>query len=431
MNQVDIYQQYMYSYPHKTAYRKLEEVNIEQYKSCLSQQKNSLYFHVPFCESKCGYCNLFSVVGQEEDFMSEYLDACQRQTEQYAMQNIEFTDLTIGGGTPLLLKESQLERLFTMAKTGFGWEKEPSIIIETSPNQTTWEKLCILKENRVTRVSIGVQSFCQEELEQLCRHHTAKQALEAVKLLKKAEFPCLNLDLIYGIKGQTIETLRNSLEEAVSYEPEELFVYPLYIKQGTLLDIKQEKAADDRYGLYCFISDFLLSRGYCQTSMRRFVLKKKQDVEAKQLSDCGFENTISIGCGGRSYVGNLHFCTPYGVKQENCRRILKDYMQCLDYKKISYGYILSKEEMRRRYVIKNLLSCRGICLREYESRFGTDICEDYEVLKTFLEKQYLLLEGQRLYLTKEGIALSDYIGPQLISAEVRQRMNEWKDSYGE
>lgn len=431
MKYQDIYQQYMYSYPHKTAYRQMEEISLKQYKPLLRQQKNSLYFHIPFCESKCGYCNLFSVTGQTEEFFSCYLDACQRQVKQYAMKDIKFSDFTIGGGTPLLLSEKQLERLFSMAASGFGWESDSSIIIETAPNQTTWEKLCILKENNVNRVSIGVQSFCQEELEQICRHHTVQQAREALKLLKKSQFPCLNLDLIYGIKGQTFDSIRNSLEEAVSYEPDEIFIYPLYIKPGTILDRKQEKASENRYKFYCFIRDFLHEKGFYQTSMRRFITGKSKETGEKPAADCGFENTISIGCGGRSYIGNLHFCTHYGVKQETCRRILKDYINKQDYSKISYGYILSEEEVRRRYVIKNLLARRGIFLPEYQDRFSSDILEDYKVLYTFLEKKYLLQEGERLYLSEEGLALSDYIGPSLISEEVKHRMSEWKDTYGE
>lgn len=431
MKYEDIYQQYMYSYPHKTAYGKIEERSIEQYKPLLRRQRNSLYFHIPFCESKCGYCNLFSVTGQKESDISGYLDACQRQITQYGMQDIPFADLTIGGGTPLLLSVRQLERLFGMAKSGFGWEEEPSVIIETAPNQTTWEKLCILKENKVTRVSIGIQSFCREELEKLYRHHTVEQARKAIKLLKQAEFPCLNLDLIYGIKGQTLQTIRYSLEEALSYEPDEIFIYPLYTKPGTILEGKAEKYSDSRYEFYCFIRDFLENRGYCQSSMRRFVSTKSGMEDKIPVSDCGFEHTISIGCGGRSYIGNLHFCTPYGVKQTTCQRILEDYIQCQDYSRIDYGFILSKEEVRRRYVIKNLLSCRGIFLQEYKDKFGTNIWKDYELLQDFLKKEYLIVDEKRLHLSKEGVARSDEIGPALISKEVRKRMSQWKEPYGE
>ncbi len=431
MKHKNSYRQYMYSYPHKTAYRQMENVCLTEYVPFLRQQKNSLYFHIPFCESKCGYCNLFSVTGQKEELFSCYLDACQRQVEQYAMKDIVFSDFTIGGGTPLLLSEKQLERLFWMARDGFGWEPTHSVMIETAPNQTTWEKLCILKENNVTRVSIGVQSFCQKELEQLCRHHTVEQARKALKLLKKAQFSCLNLDLIYGIRGQTFDSISNSLKEAVSYEPDEIFVYPLYIKPGTILDKRQETASESRYEFYCFIRDFLCQNGYYQTSMRRFVAAKSETAGEQSASDCGFENTISIGCGGRSYIGNLHFCTPYGVKQETCQRILRDYINCQDYLQVAYGYLLSEEEVRRRYVMKNLLACRGIFLQEYQEKFHSNLLEDYKQLIAFMEKKYLLLEGERLYLSEEGLALSDEIGPDLISEEVKQRMSEWKDTYGD
>lgn len=427
MNYQNIYQQYMYSYPHKTAYRQIDEIALEQYKPLLFNQKNSLYFHIPFCESKCGYCNLFSVTGHSEDFFSRYLDACQRQVEQYAMQDISFADLIIGGGTPLLLSEKQLERLFMMANKGFKIEPDGAVVIETAPNQTTWDKLYVLKENNVSRVSIGVQSFCEDELSNLCRHHSVKQAREAIKLLKKAEFSCLNIDLIYGIKGQTLGSLRRSLDEAVSYEPDEIFIYPLYIKPGTILDIKQEAASEKRYEFYCFIRDYLLEKGFYQTSMRRFVAKKSKETVEKNATDCGFENTISIGCGGRSYIGNLHFCTRYGVSQQACQNILKDYISCEDYTKISYGYLLSDEEIRRRYVIKNILTSRGIFVSEYMKKFNSNIFEDYDILQSFIDDKHLLKNGDRLYLSEEGLALSDAIGPLLISEEVSSRMKEWKE----
>ncbi len=426
MNNKDIYKQYMYSYPHKTSYRTFPELSLEDYKDNLKHQQNSLYFHIPFCESKCGYCNLFSVTGKSKDDISQYLNACKRQAKQYNMKDISFSSLVIGGGTPLLLSKEQLQELFFIAREYFNLVENAEIIIETAPNQTTKEKLAILKENKVTRVSIGVQSFCQQELDNLFRHHSVQQVRNALQLLKEANFPCLNIDLIYGIKGQTIHSIKHSLEIACSYEPDEIYIYPLYIKQGTLLDLKQEKATNERYDFYCFIRNFLIKNGYTQTSMRRFSLSKTNENEFS----CGFENTISIGCGGRSYIGNLHFCTPYSVSQNNCKKILDTYIERKDYTKISYGYILSEEEMKRRYVIKNLLYYTGINKKEYEEKFHSDVLLDYPQLQTFLEKQYIINNETRLYLSKEGLALSDYIGPTLISNEVQTRMNEWKEELG-
>ena len=118
------YHQYMYSYPHKTAYDTLHDIRLEDYTGRLRDGDNSLYFHIPFCQYKCGYCNLFSVTGQPEQFMRDYVDAMERHGEQISgalPENIEFTDLTLGGGTPLMLTESLLRRVFWLAREYFGF----------------------------------------------------------------------------------------------------------------------------------------------------------------------------------------------------------------------------------------------------------------------------------------------------------------------
>ena len=421
-----IYTQYMYSYPHKTAYRKLNGIVFDDYKHYLQAGKNGLYFHVPFCESKCGYCNLFSVTGKNSAYMDSYLDAMEEQIRQYQLGQIEFCDLTIGGGTPLLLSEAQLERLFVMAEHAVRWEKkEHPVIIETSPNQTTEEKLAILKEHGVSRVSIGVQSFCEEELRQLNRRHTVCRAREAIELIKSKEFACMNLDLIYGIPGQTIDSVMCSVKEALLYEPEELFVYPLYIKEGTYLAGKQVKNPESTFAMYQEIRRFLQENGYVAYSMRRFV--RKDCENHADMQSCGFGNTVSIGCGGRSYMGNLHFCTPYSVSQPACREVLADYISTKDYTHITNGYILNEEEEKRRYVIKNLLFASGISKKEYKELFGKEPEEDWVQFTDWKNKKYLYEEDNHFYLTEEGFSLSDYLGPMLISEEVQNRMKEWKE----
>ena len=122
------YQQYMYSYPHKTAYRPLSGVSLKEYAPLLAGKGHGLYLHIPFCQEKCGYCNLFSVTGQGEESIRQYLDTVERQCVQYekllAPYATEFSELTIGGGTPLLLGEGQMERVFDCLKKYFYLEKE-------------------------------------------------------------------------------------------------------------------------------------------------------------------------------------------------------------------------------------------------------------------------------------------------------------------
>lgn len=435
-NCINPYVQYMYSYPHKTAYGSLEGLRFDEVAAQLASHETGLYFHIPFCESKCGYCNLFSVTGQSEKVMERYVDAMERHAGQLAgclPEKMSFSDLTVGGGTPLILPAKQLERVFRIAAELLRFqEREHPVIVETSPGQTTEEKLYLLKEHHVTRISMGVQSFCEQELQTLCRKHTAEQVERAMECIRKVGFPCVNLDLIYGVPGQTTDTLLESADRALAYEPEELFVYPLYIKKGTYLYGKSVKRPQDTYEMYLRLRAYLKKQGYVPYSMRRFVREKSGDgapgrdaassMSRECLKSCGFENTISIGCGGRSYIGNLHFCSPYEVRQSACRERLEQYMEQEDFLPITHGYRLSEDEQRRRYVIKNILFCCGLSLDEYRELFSGQAEEDFPMLCDWVKEGYAREQSGRIVLTENGAALSDYLGPMLISDEVWEKM---------
>lgn len=418
------YQQYMYSYPHKTAYAPLKNIHLKDYLPYLSGAKNSLYFHIPFCQYKCGYCNLFSVAGQREQIMQNYVNAMERHVKQLSAKlpaNTSFHDLTLGGGTPLILPVPLLRKVFFLAKNYFSLEDNgSSIAIETSPNQTTAEKLALLKEEGVSRISIGVQSFHDTELTALHRFHNAESAKKALDSIKEKHFKCLNIDLIYGIPGQTKNSLLDSLKQALVFEPDELFVYPLYIKPGTVLCQRNISPSADTYTMYCHARDFLKANGYQPHSMRRFA---KTSNPSLPESSCGFGNTISIGCGGRSYINHLHFCMPYAVEQEKCLSILETYLQIKNYLQVSHGFLLSLEEQKRRYIIRHILFGRGINREDYRSHFSKEAQDDFPILAEWEKNEYLTITNDFITLTEEGFSLSDYLGPQLISSDVQRKMN--------
>ncbi len=473
------YVQYMYSYPHKTAYRPLSGVCLRDYGERFEGEGHGLYFHVPFCQSKCGYCNLFSVTGVETEGMEEYLRAVERQVRQYAgilgEAGTVFSDFTIGGGTPLLLEERQLEQVFDMAERYLRFDGDREIVIETAPNQTTGEKLGILKERGVTRLSMGVQSFWDGEMKTLGRSHSPAQARRALELVKAFDFPCVNVDLIYGIPGQSVASLLKSIGEAVEFGPDEIFLYPLYVKHGAGLvrQVRDGLVLDPEraYEEYREAAAYLRSRGFRQDSMRRFVRSRgagdhgegpgeglradiqKEETEQcrrehggdREFSDCGFKTSLALGCGGRSYAGNLHFCTPYAISRAGCVAELKAFLECEDYTDIRHGIFLSEEEQQRRYVIRHLLIRPGLDRARYERRFGRDVLKDFPLLSRWLERGFLEERGgdrprgtdddgresRWLTLTEEGLGLSDYLGPQLISSEIRRRMEEWDGIHGE
>lgn len=472
---MDPYVQYMYSYPHKTAYRPLEGISLRDYAGQLEGKGHGLYIHVPFCQGKCGYCNLFSVTGQDPDAMGRYLDAVERQGRQYQEilkpYRTEFSEFTIGGGTPLLLPMGQLERMFGVVRDCFVLEDGAEIGIETAPNQTERRKLEFLKGAGVFRVSMGIQSFIDEELRALRRGHRASRAREALELLMSVGFGCVNVDFIYGIPGQTVDSLQESLREAIGFGVDEIFLYPLYVKHGAAL-VREGVVPDPDYAYrqYQEMSGYLRSEGFRQDSMRRFVREQRKENGhrapgrreegqrdtgkkgtgiRRRFAECGFGTSLALGCGGRSYVGRLHFCTPYAVTQEGCLKQLRRFEATEDFSAVQHGILLSEEEQKRRYVIRHLLIRPGIALGRYEELFGAPVCSDFPVLEKWIGEGWLRTEedsqtaggmrpgdGQKpegsqefLALTEEGMGLSDYLGPMLASAKIQRKMKEWEAVY--
>ncbi len=427
------YIQYMYSYPHKTAYRQLSGVSLRDYVHLLKGGGHGMYVHLPFCQAKCGYCNLFSVTGQSPYDVETYLDTLERQCIQYAAllkpEKTVFSELVIGGGTPLYLSEKQLLRMFGMLRDYFMFSKELEIIVETAPNQTDAGKLDVLKLAGVTRVSMGIQSFQDEELAALGRRHRAQTAREALHLLQSMDFACVNVDFIYGIPGQTVQSLLESLKEALAMEPDEIFLYPLYVKHGAVLE-GQGVVPDSAqaYEQYLHASGYLRSSGFRQDSMRRFVHAAQAGQRA--YAECGFGTSLALGCGGRSYLGNLHFCTPYAITRDTCLARLAEYEQTTDFTQITHGLFLSAQEMQRRYVIRHLLILPGVWFERYEQVFGSRALEDFPQLRTWMDSGFAALHetdrGTFLALTETGMGLSDALGPQLISPQMRAAMEEWE-----
>lgn len=418
--QISRYVSYMYSYPHKTAYRTLTPpVSLSPYLERLEGREASLYFHIPFCAHKCGYCNLFSQQCCDAERISLYLHTMRRQAEQLsvAAQGLKFTSFAVGGGTPLILDEGQLEELFCLAEL-FG--VRPSRVftsVETSPEYTQKSVLRQLRARGVERLSMGVQSFNETELKKLKRRPGLGTVVGALENIVEAGFPQFNLDLIYGIEGQTVESFMRSLNTALTYRPNELFIYPLYVRPGTRIDVRSTD--DIGYAIYKSARELLVGQGFVQTSMRRFVRRETTETEFS----CGDEVMLSCGAGGRSYLGNLHYATPYAVRQQAIADEIDHYIRTTDFMTAANGFLLSTEEMQIRFIIKNLMYHRGVDLAEYEKRFGEK--PDRNLFREFTDRGWIEETGRIVRLTEEGMAYSDYIGQAFISPVVRKLMSEY------
>ena len=269
--------------------------------------------------------------------------------------------------------------------------------------------------NYVSRIMVmndGVLTY-DDTPRNVFRHY---KELEAIR---KRQFPFFNIDLIYGIKGQTVASFLYSLEQALLFQPNELFIYPLYVRPGTA--ITERESDDVCFQMYCAACDLLKDRGFLQTSMRRFIHHPSTDAEIS----CGDEVMLSCGSGGRSYLGNLHYATRYTVCQRCIAGEIDDYMGTTDFTVARNGFILSQEERRQRFIIKNLMYYMGLDKTEYKRRFG-ESPDNVTLFRQLAERQWIEnTDNGRVCLTSEGMAYSDYIGQLFITPEIRELMETY------
>jgi oxygen-independent coproporphyrinogen III oxidase len=427
MLQGPAYEAYTYAYPHKTAYRPLSEA-IPLRQVWQAEQRNALflYVHVPFCEMRCGFCNLFTTTNPNETLIQGYLAALKRQALQVrdALGEVSFARLAFGGGTPTFLSAPELETLFAILGEVMGADpKALPFSVETSPPTATQKRLSLLDAHGVDRISIGIQSFVESEVAAVGRSQKRQEVETALDNIRAFGFPTLNIDLIYGLPGQTMESWFESLTAALEYQPEELFLYPLYVRPLTGLGRKDRLREDLRLQMYREARSLLLDKGYTQTSMRMFRAKHAPATDGPAY--CAQEDgMIGLGCGARSYTRELHYAMPYAVGLHNVRNLIQSYTLKTDdeFARADFGFVLDESEQKRRYIAQTLLTCSGLPLNAYQQRFGTSVFEDLPEISELEELELAAREPEVLRLTVNGLERSDIIGPWLYSAQVAELM---------
>jgi len=384
-----------------------------------------LYVHLPFCEMRCGFCNLFTTVQPGETLVEQTLAAIQRQSGIVATSIApeRIAQAAFGGGTPSHLSENQIENLFSQLGRTWPvpWGRIPTSF-EVSPGTVTKEKLALLKSLGVDRISLGVQSFVAEDLISLKRPQPAGQLEGACQLIKAAGFPVFNIDLIYGTEGQDARRWQSSLDRALEWQPEELYLYPLYIGKLTNLHRSGKRPAEHRRELHRQARDFLGAAGYREISMRLF---RRAEVIRQTDYCCQEDGMIGLGPGARSYTQALHYSTEYAVGQTGVKAIIANFNSRDDggFASADYGAALNVEEQKLRYVIKSLLRVDGISRSAYQQRFGHALAADLPQLSELFELGLAAETDGRLQLNTEGLAWSDTIGPWLYSEATTERMN--------
>jgi oxygen-independent coproporphyrinogen-3 oxidase len=305
---------------------------------------------------------------------------------------------------------------------------------EASPATITADKLALLREFGVSRLSLGIQSFDEGDVHAMGRPQRSREVEAAMALVKEARFPTVNLDLIYGGQSQTHSSWLDSVARASDFGADEIYLYPLYVRPLTGLGRLGREWDDWRLALYRAGRDRLLDDGYEQISMRMFRRAAPRIATVGNPYNaggpvycCQSDGMVGLGCGARSYTRSLHYSREYAVGSRAIGGILADYLRRTraDFARCDYGFWLSDEEQRRRHVILSLLQAEGLDLAAYTRRFASQAMADLPQLAALAESDLAAIDDERIQLTPAGLERSDAIGPWLYSSAVRRRMEEY------
>lgn len=355
-----------------------------------------LYIHIPFCVKKCKYCDFTSYCGKEE-LIPEYISAVKKEAYMYKGEEID--SIFIGGGTPSLMSEREIYNLFDMINNNFIIDKSCEITVEVNPDTATEDKISAFCKSGVNRISMGVQSFEDGELQTLGRIHTSKKALLAANIISRYTNN-YSFDIMTALPNQTEASLKKTLETAVSLNPAHLSCYSLIIEEGTPfyemydeLDVPDEEA--DRK-MYRMTVDFLKENGYRQYEISNFAKPGYECRHNLKYWDC--MEYIGLGAAAHSYYKSERFSNTGSIDK---------YLS--GYTKEESKYIEEKDKISE-FIIMGLRKTEGIDVDDFYRRFGKNIYELFgDILNKYISGGFLEKNGRFLRFTQSGTDVSNSI----------------------
>lgn len=379
-----------------------------------------LYIHIPFCVSKCKYCDFYSIPAADEALRESYISALCRHMQEYKIQAVGYlvSSVYIGGGTPSLLSEKQLKTLFKAIKKNFRLSRRCEITMEVNPGTADTKKFKKIRHLGVNRLSIGAQSFNDTELSICGRIHTEKEIFECISAARAAKINNLSLDLIYGLPGQTEKTLFSNLEKAVALNVDHISLYGLKIEEGTPfwferndLRLPDEDAESDMY--FKSIAR-LRSAGYRQYEISNFAKRRKACKHNLRYWNC--DEYLGFGPAAHSYFGGKRF---------SFKRDIKLYINSFDEKSNEEQSILDEyvdippQARIAEYVMLRFRLTEGINLAKFQKKFGRSFEElYYEKMRPYLNSGHIIKNRTGYAFTPEGMYVSNYILSRIVGGDL-------------
>lgn len=392
---------------------------------------SGIYIHIPFCKSRCSYCDFATDVYRNNDTVERYVNALCKEIENFELMKMLphreeeegvicairlpylVDTIYLGGGTPSLLSPPQLEKILkTIQKkvlliSDFDDSKSVEITLEMNPATVTLEKLRDFKSLGVNRASFGVQTFDDRALKLLARGHNANDARKTFELLRQANFDNISFDLIAGLPNQTLQNWEDNLNQALDLQPEHLSLYLLEIHESTPLaeqirskrqPLPDEDLAAEMYELMLEkVADF----GYQQYEISNF---SKQNFESKHNNKYWLcEPVFAFGVSAHSFDGKKRWAN---------QRDTNKYVSLIEEGKSPINEInpLTKKQLSAEFAFLNLRLTKGLDLNHYKSRFSIDLEAEFaEDLNRLKEAELIELSEGRLKLTHKGMVYSNEV----------------------
>lgn len=392
----------------------------------MDQQEKRLgvYIHIPFCASKCGYCDFCSLAGREK-LMPHYQDAVliQLQETMPRLKGYLIDTVYFGGGTPSYYGAKRILEILRELKYSNLLLRSSEITMEANPDSVRRKDLRALRREGVNRISLGAQCANDEILRLIGRRHTWRQVELAVRRARKAGFRNISLDLIYGLPSQSREDWAETLAKAIALKPAHLSCYGLRLEEGTplyqeYLNSPLIPSEDDQADMYLYAVDLLERHGYRQYEISNFArpgFESRHNLKYWRLGDY-----IGFGAAAHSNLGNLRY---------SYTRNVREYISGV----LGEENIIDEEEeltdfnRAAEYLMLGMRTARGISREEYTRLYRSSFDALEEVLDAFVTNGWAVREGDRWHFTAGGFLVSNVLIGVLLEAQTKEKFsaNPW------
>ena len=352
----------------------------------------SVYIHIPFCSTICSYCD-FCKMFYNEKLVDKYLDALNKEIElNYKKEKLK--TVYIGGGTPSSLNKNQLTKLFNITNR-FILDNDYEFTIEANISDINEDFLKLCSNNKVNRLSIGIETINKEFYKLLNRYNDINDIKEKIKLSKKY-FNNINVDLMYGFYGETIEQLDNDLNLIKELDINHVSIYSLIIEENTVLYINKQKSISDELesSMYYHIIDYLASIGYNHYEISNFSKEGFESIH--NLNYWNNNNYYGFGLGASGYIDNTRYTNTKSINK---------YLQ-FDF--VSQKEVLDNKTIMEEELICGLRKIKGISKSKFKKKFNKDIRDVFDIDK-LINDELLVENNDYIYIPKDKLYISNSI----------------------